>query len=255
MARWDETAVALGRLRDLAMVQSGVASDTEAFPLGSRARRRPGGDSSPSESCCWMDVNAQLRPSVRPRDGALLLARHGATEANLEGIRIGLSAVPLAPRGRAQAERLAERVRAMPLEAVWTSPLVRACETAEIVAARCDLPLRISAELREMDVGPLEGLREEEIARRFPEEKRAWSGEPTVAPPGAESLAVVAERVVTALERIRTKEFALCITHLTPMRLAWAHYGRHPIGVAPSFFPDHCALHALGPKGLEPREG
>lgn len=40
MARWDETAVALGRLRDLAMVQSGVASDTEAFPLGSRARRQ-----------------------------------------------------------------------------------------------------------------------------------------------------------------------------------------------------------------------
>jgi|SRR5690606_15544072 len=192
-----------------------------------------------------MDPEAQSRP--------LFLARHGATAANLEGIRIGLSPLPLAPRGRAQATQLAERARRLPLDAIWTSPLVRARETAEIIAARCELPVRVADELREMDVGPLEGLREDEIARRFPEEKRAWSGEPALAPRGVEPLTDVVERVVSALERIRHLELALCVTHLTPMRLAWAHYGAHPISAAPSFFPAHCVLHRLGANGV--REG
>ena len=181
-----------------------------------------------------------------------LLARHGATRANEAGVRIGLSDEPLSARGRAQARSLASAMRATPVHAVWTSPLARARQTAEIVARACGLPVHESHDLREMDYGPLEGLSEEEIARRFPEERRAWSGEPTLAPPGAESIAAVRDRVVRAIERIRAGQAALVVTHLVPLRVAHAHYGGVPIPLTPSVVAaEHCVLHRLSTRGLE----
>src|SRR5690606_2157331 len=98
----------------------------------------------------------------------------------------------------------------------------------------------------------LEGLSEDEIARRFPEERRAWSGEPAVAPPGAESIAAVQARVVRAIEHIRGGTAALVITHLVPLRVAHAHYGGVPIPLTPSIVrAEHCVLHRLSARGLE----
>lgn len=167
-------------------------------------------------------------------------------------MRIGRSDEPLSAQGIAQARALAAQVRATAVRAVWTSPLARARQTAQIVARACALPLHESHDLREMDYGPLEGLSEEEIARRFPEERRAWSGEPSIAPPGAESIASVSARVVRAIERIRAGDPALVITHLVPLRLAHAHYGGVPIPLAPSAVrAEHCALLRLSTRGLE----
>jgi probable phosphoglycerate mutase len=181
-----------------------------------------------------------------------LLARHGATRANEAGVRIGLADEPLTARGLAQARALAAAMRATSVGGVWTSPLARARQTAEIVARACGLPLYESADLREMDYGPLEGLREDEIARRFPEERRAWSGEPSIAPPGAEPIAAVQARVVRAIERVRESRAALVITHLVPLRLAHAHYGGVPIPLTPGIIrADHCVLHRLSERGLE----
>ncbi len=199
-----------------------------------------------------MDDARESEARNRGERGLVFLVRHGATRANVQGVRLGHMPERLSLLGRRQARELGRRTTGLPLAAIWTSPLLRARQTADIVARERTLPIRVCDELAEMDYGPMEGLYEDEIARRFPEEKRAWSGEPTVAPPGAETLASVIARVVDALERIRRTENALVVTHLTPMRVAWAHYGGHALSEAVSFHPGHAVVHRLEAEGLEP---
>ncbi|HEU0337127.1 MAG TPA: histidine phosphatase family protein, partial [Gaiellaceae bacterium] len=98
----------------------------------------------------------------------VLLARHGETDWNREGRFQGHADPPLNDLGRAQARELADRLAREPLAAVYASPLRRAYETAEIVAATHDLPLRSVAGLREVDVGSWSGLTRSEIEARFP---------------------------------------------------------------------------------------
>src|SRR5271169_4870732 len=81
------------------------------------------------------------------------LARHGQTAYNLEGRFQGQLPVPLDETGRAQAHELAERAAEHGFAALWTSTLLRARETAEIVAARIGLELKEDARLEETNAG------------------------------------------------------------------------------------------------------
>jgi probable phosphoglycerate mutase len=104
----------------------------------------------------------------------VLLARHGETDWNREGRFQGHADPPLNDLGRAQARELADRLAHEPLAAVYASPLRRAYETAEIVAAAHHLPLRSVPGIREVDVGSWSGLTRAEIEERFPAGYRRW---------------------------------------------------------------------------------
>jgi broad specificity phosphatase PhoE len=99
----------------------------------------------------------------------LILARHGETDWNRDGIWQGHGDPPLNDLGRRQAAELADRIAAVEIAAVYSSDLRRAYETAEIVAAVKGLDITAEPDLREMDVGSWSGLTSEEIATRFPE--------------------------------------------------------------------------------------
>jgi probable phosphoglycerate mutase len=88
----------------------------------------------------------------------LLLVRHGETDWNAEGRLQGHTDRPLSDDGRRQARQLAEELADEPLDAVYSSDLARARETAEIVAERLGLPATLDPELREKDWGTWEGL-------------------------------------------------------------------------------------------------
>jgi broad specificity phosphatase PhoE len=88
----------------------------------------------------------------------LLLVRHGETDWNADGRLQGQTDRPLSDFGRRQARRLAEELADEPFEAIYSSDLVRARETAEIVGGRLGLPVMLDAELREKDWGTWEGL-------------------------------------------------------------------------------------------------
>jgi 2,3-bisphosphoglycerate-dependent phosphoglycerate mutase len=88
----------------------------------------------------------------------LLLVRHGETDWNAEGRLQGHTDRPLNDYGRRQATELAERLAGETIDAIYTSDLSRARETAEIVAARLGLPVLVDAGLREKDWGTWEGL-------------------------------------------------------------------------------------------------
>jgi broad specificity phosphatase PhoE len=102
------------------------------------------------------------------------LARHGESDWNAAGRWQGHADRPLTEIGRRQAEELAERLAAVRLDAVYSSDLRRARETAEPVAARHGLEVQALPSLREVDVGAWSGLSRPEVEQRFPEAFARW---------------------------------------------------------------------------------
>src|SRR5579862_7785240 len=118
------------------------------------------------------------------------LARHGQTAYNLEGRFQGQQEIPLDDTGRAQAEELAERAVPYGFAALWCSPLLRARETADAVAARIGLEPVEDARLMETDAGDWTDRTFAEVRAQAPELFDAFaSGEPGFAFPGGESFA------------------------------------------------------------------
>ena len=131
----------------------------------------------------------------------ILLARHGQTAWNAERRWQGQADVPLDTLGRDQAHDLAHRLAHERLDAVYSSDLSRARETAEAVAAPHGLAVRSLPELREIDVGSWSGLTTDEIQRRDPAARervaeRGYGWE------GGETPEEMQERAVAAVRRI-----------------------------------------------------
>ncbi len=136
-----------------------------------------------------------------PRPRRLLLARHGTTDWNARHVWQGHRDIPLNDLGRAQARTLAERLAAEQIDALWTSDLSRATETAEIVGARIGLDPCVTAGLREIDVGAWEGLSFADVERTEPETVAALArGEDLPRGGTGERIAEFQNRVVAALD-------------------------------------------------------
>lgn len=134
------------------------------------------------------------------------LVRHGESEGNFAGSLQGSRFdTPLSARGRRQAEALAVRLAEEAIDAAWASPMVRAKETASIVAAPHGLPLSIDADLKEFDWGawsgrPFDGALEQEVSAV----RARWrAGETDLAPSGGESPAMAATRAERFLGRLK----------------------------------------------------
>ena len=157
----------------------------------------------------------------------ILLARHGETAENKERRFQGQKDVPLNDTGRAQARVLAEQAEREGIVAVYSSPLVRASETAEIVAERLGLgPVRLDDRLKEVDVGDWQDRLKADIERDEPE---LWAGFKRAGEdwrfPGGESLAEQQDRVIAALVDITQRNDlpALVVSHRGVIRCALAH--------------------------------
>jgi len=175
----------------------------------------------------------------------ILLARHGETEWNREGRWQGWADPPLNETGRAQARALAEQLRSTPFDAVYSSDLQRARETAEIVAAPHGVPVVADLGLREIDVGSWSGLTRPEIQERFPGGDR----------PDGETRAQHSARVLAAVERIaraNAGQRILLVTHGGTMRALHEHLSEaplHPVencGVLELHFRDERLAYPIG---------
>jgi len=155
----------------------------------------------------------------------LLLARHGETEWNREERFQGHADPPLNETGREQAAALAEKLAGEPIEAVYSSDLHRASETAEIVAGRLGLPVERDAGLREIDVGSWQGLTRAQI------DGRPWDGE---------TYEQHAERAMRALQAIAERHpegRVLVVSHGGTLRRVQQAVLGEPLHVV-----DHCTL-------------
>lgn len=102
----------------------------------------------------------------------LLLARHGETDWNRDGRFQGQADTPLNDRGREQAQALAEEVNGV--DVIYSSDMRRAIETAEVVAERLRLDVKVDSRLRERGFGAWEGLTPGEIEASFRESFDRW---------------------------------------------------------------------------------
>lgn len=154
----------------------------------------------------------------------LVLLRHGATARSVEkrfsGIR---DDVGLTEHGRRQAEQTAALLaRRGTIQAIVTSPLVRARTTADLVGGVLGLPVEADGDLCECDFGEWEGCTFAEVAARWPDELADWLASPAVAPPGGESFEEVRVRVCRARDRLIERyplRTTLVVSHVTPIKL------------------------------------
>ena len=136
--------------------------------------------------------------------GRIILVRHGETDWNRElRIQGGSSDTPLNEKGRRQAEDLALRLNRDRIQAVYSSPLKRALETAETIARYHQLGVVVEPLLREIEAGTLEGVTAGELGKRFSELLTQDGVSKKI--PGGESLTELQQRCWGCIEQISRK--------------------------------------------------
>ena len=152
----------------------------------------------------------------------LYLARHGETDWNLEQRWQGHADPPLNETGWEQARKLGELIAGFGIGLVWSSDLVRARETAEVVARGLGLVVRLDPRLREIDVGEWSGLTMAEVEARFPAgaERRRNGGLGWEHGESYESLASRSEEALLEVDALSTDRPVLVVSHGGVMRAA-----------------------------------
>jgi broad specificity phosphatase PhoE len=181
------------------------------------------------------------------------MARHGETDWNRERRFQGRADPSLNDLGREQAGDLAEVLAREHVSALYTSPLQRAVETAEIVGRRLQLPVDVVPDLMEIDVGSWSGLTHGEIAERFPENWQRWRDYGPGWDDGEsyEQLGLRAVPVVLELARRHPTERIVLITHGGVIRCVLAHAAGIPYEQARRLHPvtANCGLTAVSADG------
>lgn len=176
----------------------------------------------------WILMTAATpgRSAEPPQQGTLLLlVRHGETPTTgtvLPGRAPGLH---LSERGRAQAERVSERLSGLPVNALYSSPLERARETAEPTAARTGLAVKHDDGLLECDFGEWTGAAIADLAA-LPEWQTVQHNPSAFRFPDGESFPEMQARIVAALEALCAAHaggVVVCFSHADPIKAAVAH--------------------------------
>ena len=153
----------------------------------------------------------------------LYFARNGATQLTAEDRFSGATGVDLSDEGRAQVQRLAERLAGDKIVAIYVSPLGRTVETAQILARPHRLTPIIRDGLREISHGRWEGLTRREVEERYADEYAAWEEDPfTFAPKDGESGLSVLARALPVVREIvvaHREQVVMVVSHKATLRL------------------------------------
>ncbi len=156
----------------------------------------------------------------------VLLIRHAVTEATGKRLSGRTPGIPLSEAGRVQAERLAERLRPVPLAAIYASPLERCVETAAAVADDRELDVAQAPSLLEVDYGTWTGRPMTQLVRT-----KLWTrvqqSPGSIRFPEGETLTEVQRRAVGFLDGLNDrhpKRIVAACAHADVIRLALAHY-------------------------------
>lgn len=160
------------------------------------------------------------------------MVRHGETDWNRDGRFQGHADIPLNAAGLVQMRDLAEQLSGESFSIVYTSPLRRASESADLLAERLGLEVRANDALKEVDVGAWSGLTVDEVEDRFPEDFTRWVEWRSAGWSDGETYEQLGRRVVGGLREIAEthgEEQVLAVTHGGPIRTAAAAALRLPL--------------------------
>jgi len=136
----------------------------------------------------------------------IILVRHGETAWTPANRIQGWLDIKLNERGLRQAKRIAKELRKKKIDAIYSSELSRAYETARIIARPHRLKVKKDINLNELNQGKWQGLLVKEARRKYKELYRRWEEEPlSVRPPGGESILDLYERALHVLKEISEK--------------------------------------------------
>ncbi|MDX2381609.1 MAG: MSMEG_4193 family putative phosphomutase [Acidimicrobiia bacterium] len=164
--------------------------------------------------------------SAPPAATTILLVRHGQTPTTGKVLPGRAKGLHLADSGREQAERTAARIAELEqVDAVYSSPLERAKETAAPIARACGLRTRTERGLYECDFGEWTG-KQLKALMKLPEWQTVQRAPSTFRFPGGESFTEMQARMVTCLDALRAKHpggTIVCVSHADTIKAAVAH--------------------------------
>jgi broad specificity phosphatase PhoE len=156
----------------------------------------------------------------------IILARHGETAWNVEKVFRGRADVSLDEVGVTQAELLGKYLSNWELEAIYSSPLRRALDTANIIGRHHKVAPVVAEGLTDIDYGGWQSLSEREVNRLYPTLLNEWHSYPhKVTMPGGESLEDVRRRAVEVVDDIPTKHNGnvLLVSHRVVIKVLVCH--------------------------------
>ncbi len=167
-------------------------------------------------------------PRRAPRARRLYLVRHGETERSARHLYSGQADVPLTEEGREQARRAGERLAGAGVDVIWSSPLCRAADTAEAIAAATGAAVTIDDRLIEVDYGELEGFDRPSAREHFAEAFERWRSDPFACPlPGMEPLGDALERARDATsDALAAADHPVLVGHQGILRLVLVALGQ-----------------------------
>ncbi|OFZ47163.1 MAG: hypothetical protein A2381_14300 [Bdellovibrionales bacterium RIFOXYB1_FULL_37_110] len=147
----------------------------------------------------------------------LILIRHGECDGNIEGRFRGRFDFPLNQQGIRQSHELGQLLKKVDFKMIYTSPLKRAKQTADIIATHT-LSKVISLEtFNNLSLGPWNGELKAVIAKKYPEQYKIWISNPeSLTFPGLENLNDVQNRAMLGVKDLRSKhsdETIIVVTH------------------------------------------
>lgn len=181
----------------------------------------------------------------------ILLIRHGQSEGNILGLFTGHSGYPLTELGHKQAEITADYIRKnYKIDAVYSSDLPRAFQTAEHTARAFGLPIVTDCRLREINAGKWENIPFSELSSRFPEAYAIWREDLIhFSADGGEAVLDVANRAVDALRSIARANLGKCVavvSHATAIRTAlWKISGKPQSSMQELTWGGNCCINEL----------
>jgi alpha-ribazole phosphatase/probable phosphoglycerate mutase len=152
------------------------------------------------------------------------MIRHGEIPSNVHKVYAGRSPEPLTEKGLQQAREVSESLKGLKVDALYSSPIQRALQTARIVSEATGTSLKVEDAFRELEMGPWEGMSEAEIAMEYPEEWNIWNSDPAkLRLEGRETLDLLLKRVLTGVRNIYKDllggKVVIIVTHVAIIRV------------------------------------
>jgi alpha-ribazole phosphatase len=153
----------------------------------------------------------------------LYMVRHGQTEASRENRFSGSSDPPLTAAGEAMAHAFAQAYASLKWEAIYSSPMRRARQSADPLGQLTGVQVVIEEGLKEMDYGEWEGLRHDDVKAQWPKDFEYWAANvASRGTPGGETAFQVAARAMRVVEAIRSRHRqgnVLIVSHKATLRV------------------------------------
>lgn len=185
----------------------------------------------------------------------LILVRHGETVHNVAGIAQGWNDSALSEAGQEQVRRLAERLAALHIDAIFSSSLQRALSTARVISEKTGAAIQVLDDLREMNYGSWEGQSFLDVRKRDEDIYQRWIVDPDAPCPEGESHNDVRQRMERAFAAIRETAAAgngngsikrvVVVTHGTAIRVAATALMDLPVMASRNFAQDNASMNVF----------